>query len=132
VEHEARVIFRWGSAGKITGPTEEQALLATVADLPPLLLEPPESVALAPGKPARLRVLVSRFDGGLKPLTLEPDVPIPGLKIENNTVAPGANQAELRLTAEGEIRGALRLRAGQTRSPEIELRPDTGSEEEKR
>ena len=132
VEHTTTVFFRYGSAGRITGPTEDQALIATVTDLPRVLLNPPESVTLTPGKPARVRVLITRFDDPPTPLTVEPVTAVPGLKVENIIAAPGANQVELRLTAEaGMTPGSLRLHAGTAVSPEIELKMETETKAEK-
>ncbi len=132
VEHTATVFFRYGSAGRITGATEDQTLIATVTDLPRVLLNPPESVTLTPGKPARVRVLITRFDDARAPLTVEAVTAVPGLKIENSTAAPEANQVELRLTAEaGMTPGQLRLHAGQAVSPEIELKIEIEAKVEK-
>ncbi len=128
VEHTEEVFFRWESVGKVTGLTTDQKLIATVASLPPLLLEPPDSLTLLPGKPARLRVLVKRFDGDSSPLTLEPETPLDGVQWTNNVLAPGANQVEIRLTALQPVKArSLRLRAGGALSPPIRL---TSREEE--
>lgn len=120
IEHAATILFRWGSAGKITGPVSDQTLLATVTDLPPVLLDPPESITFRPGKPARLRVLVSRFDDAKTPLTFELAEPSTTLILENNVAPPGANQLELRLLAS--TPQTVRLRAGHALSPPIELK----------
>ncbi|HYM09199.1 MAG TPA: PPC domain-containing protein [Bryobacterales bacterium] len=124
VEHTAEVFYQWESVGKITGPITEQKLLATVTTLPPVVLEPPDTVTLKAGKQARVRVLVQRFDGGKTPLTLEPEPALPGVKVENNVAQPGASQVvELRLTAAGAVKpGWFRLRAGAAVSPPIELK----------
>jgi hypothetical protein len=123
VDHGAEVLYRWESVGKITGPIAEQRLMVTVTDLPPIVLNPPETLNLSPGQTARMRVLVSRFDGGRTPLTLEPDPAPVGIKFENTVLPPGAGQVELRVTAEGDGRpGRVRLRAGPAVSPPIELK----------
>ena len=67
----ARFRYKWESVGKVSGPIEDQQLVFTIAELPPVLLEPPETLTLSAGKPARFRVLVTRFDGGKLPLTVE-------------------------------------------------------------
>ena len=92
VEHGAEIQYKWDTVGKVSGPIEDQQLVATVAELPPVLLEPPGTLTLAAGKPVRFRVLVTRFDGGQTPLTVEPDTPLDGVKFENNVLAPGASQ----------------------------------------
>jgi len=123
IEHDAAVFYRWESVGKITGPTDAQKLLVTITDLPPVVLDPPETLALLPGKPGRLRVLVTRFDGGKTPLTIEPEPAVPGVTFENNVLEPGGTQIDLRVTASGKVTsGGFRLRAGSSLSPPIQLK----------
>ena len=130
-EHSAEVFYRWESVGKITGPTEEQKILVTITDLPPIVLEPPETLSLSPGKPGRLRVLVTRFDGGKTPLTIAPDPELPGVQFERNVLEPGATQIELRVTASGKVpSGSFRLRAGESVSPPIQLKSGAARDEE--
>jgi len=131
VEHTAVVFYKWESVGKITGPTPEQKLLATITDLPALVLDPPESLTLSAGKPGRPRVLVTRFDGAKTPLTIEPEPELPGVRFDNNTLQPGDTQVELRVTASGAVKpGWFRLRAGGVVSPPIELKGEGGKDEE--
>ncbi|MCU1273328.1 MAG: putative pre-peptidase, partial [Bryobacterales bacterium] len=131
VERTAMVCYEWESVGKISGPTPEQKLLAAVTDLPPVVLEPPESLALLVGKPSRMRVLVKRFDGGKTPLILEPEPAAPGVKFENNVLEPGATQVDLRVTASGKVEpGWFHLRAGDAVSPPIELKSEDAKDEE--
>jgi hypothetical protein len=123
VEHGAEIQYKWDTVGKVSGPIEDQQLVATVVELPPVLLEPPGTLTLPAGKPVRFRVLVTRFDGGKTPLTVEPETPIEGVKFENNVLAPGASQIELRITATGRTEpGSFRLKAGPGLSPRITLR----------
>jgi len=130
VEHDGEVQYKWESVGKVSGPIEDQQLVATISDLPPVLLEPPESLTLTPGKPARFRVLVTRFDGGKTPLLVEPETPLDGVKFENNELAPGASQVEMRVTASGRIKpGTFRLKAGPGISPAITLRAGQSTED---
>ena len=104
-------------------------MIATVTDLPPVLLEPPESVALVPGKVARLKVRVQRFDGASGPLTLIPEPSIEGVKFENNVLDPGSGQLELHLTATGPVAvKSFRLHAGSAVSPPIELKMEQPEE----
>jgi hypothetical protein len=122
VEHGAEILFEWESVGKITGPISEQTLMATITDLPPVLLETPSSLSLTPGKTARLRVLVSRFDGAETPLSLIAEPAIDGMSLENNVVAPGARRVELRVKTAGSLKSAtFRLRAGDALSEPIRL-----------
>jgi hypothetical protein len=131
VEHGAEIQYKWDSVGKVSGPIEDQQLVATVVDLPPVLLEPPETLTLSVGKPARFRVLVTRFDGGNAPLIVEPETPLDGVQFENNVLAPGASQVELRITASGRIKpGSFRLKAGLGLSPLIALRDGQGGRED--
>jgi hypothetical protein len=130
VEHGGEVQYKWESVGKVSGPIEDQQLVATISDLPPVLLEAPESLTLTSGKPTRFRVLVTRFDGGQTPLTVEPETPLDGVKFENNVLAPGASQVEMRVTASGRVKpGSFRLKAGPGISPAITLRVGQGSED---
>jgi hypothetical protein len=122
VEHTEEVHFRWESVGKVTGPTADQKLVATVTELPPVLLDPPESLTLTPGKTARLRVLVKRYDGGSSPLTIEPATPLEGVQWTHNVLQPGAIQVEIRLTASQPLKAdSIRLQAGQALSPPIRI-----------
>jgi len=123
VEHEADIFYLWESVGKVTGPVQKQELMVTVADLPSVVLEPPENVTLGPGKVNRLRVLVWRFDDDKTPLTIEPDPILPGVRFENNVLSPGASQIELRISATDAVKpGSFRLRAGSAVSPPIEIK----------
>jgi quinohemoprotein amine dehydrogenase alpha subunit-like protein len=129
VEHGGEVQYKWESVGKVSGPIEDQKLVATITDLPPVLLEPPESLTLTLGKAARFRVLVTRFDGGKTPLTVEPEMPLAGVEFGNNVLEPGASQIEMRVTASDRIKpGTFRLKAGPGISPAITLR--VGSSED--
>src|SRR5215831_2098685 len=50
VEHNASILYLWESVGKVTGPVQRQELVATVVDLPSVVLDSPENVTLIPGK----------------------------------------------------------------------------------
>ena len=129
VEHTAEILYLWESVGKITGPVEDQQLVATVTPLPGVVLDPPQSLVLAPGKVARLKVRVERFDGGKTPLTLEPQPPLAGVKFENTVLEPGSSQIELRVNAAGPVAmKSFRLRAGDILSPSIELKMENTEE----
>lgn len=129
IEHSAEIQYRWESVGKITGPTEDQMLVATVTELPSILLEPPESVTLSAGKVARLKVRVKRFSDSAGSLTLEPQPLLEGVKFENNVLEPGAGQIELRLNVAGRVTAkSFRLRAGSAVSPPIELKSEPAEE----
>jgi hypothetical protein len=127
IEHNADVFYRWESVGKVTGPTDEQKLLVTITDLPAVVLEPPETLSLSPGKPGRLRVLVTRFDGAKTPLTIAPDPELPGVQFDHNVLEPGATQIDLRVTASGKV---FRLRVGESVSPPIQLKSGAAKDEE--
>jgi pre-peptidase len=129
VEHTAEILYLWESVGKITGPVEDQQLVATVTPLPGVVLDAPQSLVLVPGKVARLKVRVQRFDGGTTPLTLEPQPALGGVKFENTVLEPGSSQIELRLNTEGPVAvQSFRLRAGDTLSPPIELKMESAEE----
>lgn len=131
VEHTAEIFYKWDSVGKVTGPIADQTLVATVAELPQVILEPPETLTLIPGKPARMRVLVTRLDGATTALPIEPESPVEGLTFENNVLPPGAAQIELRITTSGSVKArAFRLRAGPALSQFIALKMHTQSEED--
>jgi hypothetical protein len=127
VEHSAEIQFAWETVGKVTGPVSEQSIFATITDLPPVLLEAPARVALWPGKTARLRVLITRFDGAARPLSLSSEPVVAGLTLENHIVAPGASRIELVLKAEDSLRStSFRLRAGDALSEPIKLEMRSG------
>ena len=129
VEHGAEIQYMWESVGKVSGPIEEQQLVATVTELPNVLLETPESVALTSGKVARLKVRVKRFDGGKTPLTIEPEPALEGVKFENNVLEPGSSQIEMRVSAAtAPAVKSFHLRAGGAVSPPIELKMEAAEE----
>ena len=129
VDHGAEIQYLWESVGKITGSVEDRQLMATVTELPSVLLEPPESMALTPGKIARLKVRVRRFDGGKTALAIEPEPALDGVKFENNVLEPGPTQIELRVTATGPVAAkSFRLRAGPAISAPIELKMESAQE----
>ena len=129
VDHTAEVLYLWESVGKVTGPTEDQQVISTVMTLPAVIIEPPEEVSLSPGKVARMKVRVQRFDGGKEALKIEPDPVLPGVKFENNIVEPGSSQVELRVSAASPVAAkSFRLRAGDAVSPAIELKVENTEE----
>lgn len=129
VEHGAEIQYLWESVGKISGPIEQQQLVATVTELPAVLLETPESLALTAGKVARVKVRVKRFDDGKSALTLEPEPVLEGVKFENSVVEAGSSQVELRVVASGPVAAkSFRLRAGAAVSPPIELKMESAEE----
>lgn len=131
VEHGAEILYKWESVGKVTGAIAVQTLVATVTEFPPVILDVPSTFTLRPGLPARVRVRVTRFDGAKSPLSIEPESPVDGLKFENNVLAPGAEQVELRVIASGPVKpGAFRLRAGPALSQSIEFKLPSQKEED--
>ncbi len=126
VEHTAEVLYRWGSVGPIMGRTTEQQLVVTVTNLPPLILETPEKLTIAPGKAGRLKVIATRFGDAPKlPLTLIPRSLPPGVQMESNVLPPAAHQIELPLkSSESAVPGtySLVLESGSVSSPPIELK----------
>jgi len=136
VEHTAEILYWWERVGKVSGPVEDQKLLVTVTDLPPVVLEvnhnsrpgtfePAEFISLSPGKVARLPILVRRYDGSGTPLKLEPESPVEGLKFEDNVLPAGKLICELKLRASPAFKpGRFRLRVGSSVSPPITLTPE--------
>jgi len=131
VEHTAEILYWWEHVGKVTGAVEDQKLIATVTDLPAIVFEAPESVSIAPGKIVRLQFLVRRYDAGKSTLKIEPETPVDGVTFENNEVPPGKPNAELKLAATSSFKpGWIKLRAGSSVSPPIELKAKTSQEDE--
>ncbi|MFN7995668.1 MAG: pre-peptidase C-terminal domain-containing protein [Bryobacteraceae bacterium] len=131
VEHTAEVLYWWEHVGKVTGSVEDQKILATVTDLPPVVFEPPESVSITPGKVARLQFLLRRYDGGKSALKIEPEAPIEGVTFEGTDVPPGTPNVQLKLRAGESFKpGWFQLRAGSSLSPPIELKLKTSQEDE--
>jgi hypothetical protein len=131
VEHDAEVLYKWESVGKVTGAIADQTLVATVTEFPPVILDVPATFTVSPGKPSRVRVRVTRFDGAKTALTIEPEAPVDGLRFENNVLAPGAEQVELRVIASEHVKpGTFRLRAGPALSQNMTFKLPSQSEEE--
>ena len=102
-----------------------------MTDLPPVVIETPETFSLLPGKTSRLKVIAALFDDVRTPLKLELDSLPPGITLSNNIVAPGANQTEIMLTLSDQVKtGAypIRLQTGNVVSPPIELKISTGED----
>ncbi|HUE16246.1 MAG TPA: PPC domain-containing protein [Planctomycetaceae bacterium] len=141
VEHTAEIVYWFERVGKVSGPVEDQKLVATVTDLPPIVLEvnhasrpgayePAEFISLAPGKAIPLPVLVRRYDDGKTPLTIEPVSPVEGLTFENNVLPPGKLICDLKLRAGQSFKpGRFKLRAGSAVSPPITLIPESPEEQ---
>jgi hypothetical protein len=141
VEHTAEIVYWFERVGKVSGPVEDQKLVVTVTDLPPIVLEvnhnsrpgtfePAEFVSLAPGKAIPLPILVRRYDGGNSALKIEPESPVEGVTFENNVLPPGKLICELKLRAGQSFKpGRFKLRAGSAVSPPITLMPESPEEQ---
>jgi hypothetical protein len=122
IEHTAQILYLWESVGKITGPTEDQQVIATVTSLPSVLLDTPETVSLSAGKTTRIKVRVQRFQSTAAAMTFATEPPLDGMKIENNVLNAGETQIELRLTPAVPINvRSFRLRSGESVSPYINI-----------
>jgi len=131
VEHTGEILYWWEHVGKVTGAVEEQKLVATVTDLPAVVFEAPESLSLAQGRVARLRVQVRRYDDGKSPLKIEPESPVEGVKFESSELPPGMVTAELKVTASSAFKpGRFTLRSGSSVSSPIELKAKNSQEDE--
>ena len=124
VEREAEILFRWGSVGKIYGPTTDQELLAAVTDLPSVILETPENFSVARGKIGRLKVIATRFAEPEAAIALKPHSLPSGVTMENSVIPPGTPLVDLLVkVSETAAPGKypLILQAGSISSPPIEL-----------
>ncbi len=124
VERSAEILFRWGAVGTISGPTTEQRLLAAVTDLPPVILETPESFSVTAGKGGRLKVIATRYAEPEAPLVLEPESLPSGVTLSNNVIPSGTPRADLILNVSETAEPGtypLILWAGNVSSPPIEL-----------
>ena len=124
VERSAEILFRWGAVGTISGPTTEQRLLAAVTDLPPVILETPESFSVTAGKGSRLKVIATRFAEPEAPLVLEPESLPSGVTLSNNVIPSGTPRADLILNVSETAKPGtypLVLWAGKVSAPPIEF-----------
>jgi hypothetical protein len=101
VERELVPRYWFAPLRRIMGYSQASELYATVADLPPLVLEAPERTTIPPTREATVQVVVTRLDGGSTPLELRPAKLSDGLAIEPVAVRPGATLADLKVTAAG-------------------------------
>jgi hypothetical protein len=141
VEHTAEIVYWFERVGKVSGPVEDQKLVVTVTDLPPIVLEvnhgsrpgtyePAEFISLAPGKAIPLPILVRRYDDGTSALKIEPESPVEGVTFENNVLLPGKLICDLKLRAGPSFKpGRFKLRAGSAVSPPITLMPESPEEQ---
>ena len=72
VEHEVQANYWWSSTQKIWGPAETASLYASVADAPKLVMDLPDRVSAPRGKPAVVKVILTRLDGGETPTGAAP------------------------------------------------------------
>ena len=124
VERSAEILFRWGSVGTIRGPTTDQQLLAAVTDLPPVILETPESLSVTAGKTSRLKVIATRFAEPEAAIALQPESLPGGVTLSNNVIPSGTPRADLILNVSETAKPGtypLVLEAGNVSSPPIEL-----------
>src|SRR5258708_33819472 len=77
------------------GNADTRPLFATIADAPQLVLTVPDRVSVAPGKSAKIKVVVARMDDGDQPLEIGAE------KVDPVTVEPGGTLAEVKVTADG-------------------------------
>ena len=97
VEHAVHANYSWTSTQKIWGPAEGIEWNATIADAPRLVLDVPDRVSAAPGKPGSIKVVVTRLDGGDGPMQLRA-AQSSGVAIEPATVPAGATLADILFT----------------------------------
>lgn len=98
VEREGYTQYWWRINQKIMDAAETGRMYATIADLPPLVLSPPETVRVTRGKAETVRVLIERFDNGGAPLEIAADAP-EGVVVERATIDAGAAFVDLKVTA---------------------------------
>jgi len=72
------------------------------------VLTAPDRVAVAPGKSARVKVVVARMDDGSQPLEIGAE-PTAGVAVEPVTVAAGGTLADLMVTNSAEGAGRFTL-----------------------
>jgi hypothetical protein len=101
VERELIPRYWFAPLKRIIGYSQAAEMYATVADLPPLVLEMPDRVTIPPAGEGRLQIVVSRLDDGTAPLELRPVSLSAGLTIEPVEVRAGATLADLIITASG-------------------------------
>jgi hypothetical protein len=101
VERELIPRYWFAPLKRIMGYSQGSELYATIADLPPLVLELPDRTTVPPGGEATVQVVIIRLDEGKTPLELRPVDVSDGLSIEPATVRPGATLADLKVTVAG-------------------------------
>jgi hypothetical protein len=97
VEHMVHANYSWTSTQKIWGPAEGIEWRATIADAPKLVLDVPDRVSAAPGKPTSIKVVVTRLDDGEGPMQLRA-AQSSGVATEPATVPAGATLADVLFT----------------------------------
>ena len=124
VEHSAAAVFSSNYIARLSGPLAATEQLASVTDLPPVVVDVPQNFGITVGKTDKLKVQVRRYDGGATPLKIEPDSLPKGVTLENNVLEPGAGQVELRfITAKDAKPGkhTLSFQVGEVKTPNIEI-----------
>jgi hypothetical protein len=97
VEQVVRANYSWTSTQKIWGPAEGVEWHVTIADAPKLVLDVPDRVSAATGKPGSIKVVVTRLDDGEGPLQLRTEQSS-DVAIEPATVPAGATLADVYFT----------------------------------
>jgi hypothetical protein len=101
VERELIPQYWFAPLKRIMGYSQGKDVYATIADLPPLVLETPERTTIPPTGEGALQIVISRLDGGSSPLELRPVNLSAGLVIEPVTVRAGSTLADLKIAATG-------------------------------
>ena len=143
MEHDGNARYLWSGVGKISGETQDQKVLLTVADPLRFQLTVPPQVSLQKGKPTKLKVVVNRFTPDKSVIQLSIVTQPKGLSLETCTIPVDQTFAELSLVldrelpAQGEIltlKGEGRLSQGlsQTQYVDVRIVPDTAGSDESR
>jgi hypothetical protein len=123
VEREARARYKW--SGKAWEDAESSRLLATIADPPLLVLEPPGAITISKSDSATFELEVKRFDGGREPLLLSANGDNADLEITADPIPAGATKARVNVRAKGSASSLVLLGTTGGRvlgqSPEIRL-----------
>ena len=98
VEREGHTQYWFRTNGKIVGDAQTERLLATIADLPTLVLSTPDEVSVAPPEPGVIRVIVNRLDEGASPLEIVAEGPA-GITVEPALLQPSTTVATLNVTS---------------------------------
>ena len=135
VEHSQVLVYPASFFAQLSGPIPGAEVVASVTDLPPVVMNVPQAFGVTAGKNDKLKVPILRFDGEKAPLPVRVLSLPKGVTVEEIALAPGFSQVELRFQTEKQVQAGkhvITVKAGDIESQPIDLNVAAAPAEEKK